>query len=319
MNILTHFPTTHFDLSYYHILPPTQGHNPTSETPCSPTTPTKNITKMTFQFLLLLLLPLIKPTTAIMPPGYPQENVEHTISSHYRELNPNFGKGTFDWDNPDDLASTTSDQQIYDAPPYGKSWGQARSYGGKTTQEPLYYDPEDPYDGAFNASLKHYTFSHGKWVPKPENQFQGAAYLPSGRSKHPDPLHPQFGFVPVNYVNPNWEPKPFHINGPPIDMRQPHTSLIPSQIPFPITLGGNHPLYSKKYYPGVQPGRTKLSYPTPIRGKYKFHAPAWFDGPNSWPHPDPERVPTIPFVPPPPPPKSGSEGGTRRRLRFRRR
>jgi len=25
------------------------------------------------------------------------------------------------------------------------------------------------------------------------------------------------------------------------------------------------------------------------------------------PHPDPERVPTIPFVPPPPPPPSGSE------------
>jgi hypothetical protein len=272
-------------------------------------------------FLCFLLLVHIQNTQSYLPSGYPQKYKEHTVSSHYKDLNPTFATHTFDWDDSEDRASATFDQQIYDSPPYGKSWGQARSYGGKTTREPLYYDPEDPYDGAFNASLKHYTFSRGKWIPKPENQFQGAAYLPSGRSKHPDPLHPQFGFVPVNYVNPNWEPKPFHINGPPIDMRDSKTSLIPTQIPFPMKEGENHPLYSKKYYPGIQPGRTKLSYPTPLRGKYKYHTPAWFDGPNSWPHPDFERVPTIPFVPPPPPPKSGSESGNafRRRLRFRRR
>ena len=275
--------------------------------------------------LLFLLLPL---THSYLPPGSPPEH-STTVSQHYINLNPTFGTHTMDWNDDQDSASASSNQHVYENPPYGKSWGVARSYGGsdRSAQEPLYYDPEDPYDGAFNASLKHYTFHRGKWLPKPDAPFLGAAYLPSGRSKHPDPMHPQFGFVPVNYVNPNWEPHPFYLNErgqskqrPIVDMRDAHTSMIPTQIPFPITLGGNHPLYSKKYYPGVQAGATKLSFPTPIRGKYKYHAPAWMDGPNSWPHPDPERVPTIPFVPPPPPVTEKKEKELfRRRRRLRRR
>jgi hypothetical protein len=278
-------------------------------------------------FVLLLLLTLTHTTSQFLSAARPESKHEHTISQHYKDLNPSFGHHTFDWDDSHGTASASSDQQVYEPPPYGKSWGAARSYGGKTTQEPLYYDPEDPFDGAFNKSLKHYTFYRGKWIPKPTgNPFQGAAYLPSGRSKHPDPLHPQFGFVPVNYVNPNWNPQPFRL-GTPIETQWPHhlgglsgSPMIPTQVPFPITLGGQHPVYAEKYYPGVQPGHTKLSYPTPLRGKYKYHAPAWFDGPNSWPHPDPERVPTIPVVPPPPPPaNSGSETVVLRRFLRRRR
>ena len=217
---------------------------------------------------------------------------EQTISKHYQELNPSFSKHTFDWDDEiGGTASTSGDQQVYEPPPYGKSWGPARSYGGKTTTEPLYYDPEDPFDGAFNASLKHYTFFKGKWIPKPTNPFQGAAYLPSGRSKHPDPMHPQFGFVPVNYVNPNWNPHPFRL-GTPIDVQKSNqlhdlsglsgSPMIPTQVPFPITEGAQqHPVYADKYYPGIQPGHTKLSYPTPLRSKYKYKSPSWFDSINT--------------------------------------
>ena len=278
------------------------------------------IVRWCFQSTLLLLH--LSTLTHSYLPLYSETKHEHTISSHYKDLNPSYGTHTYDWDDSNNPTSSTHDQQVYDPPPYGKAWGPARSYGGKTAPEPLYYDPEDPFDGAFNSSLKHYTLYRGKWIPKPTNPMQGAAYLPGGRGRHPDPLHPQFGFVPVNYVNPNWDPKPFRLGGPMEEVPYPHhlgglsgSANIPVQVPFPITLGGNHPLYADKYYPGVQPGRTKLSYPTPLRGKYKYHAPAWFDGASSWPHPDPERVPTIPFVPPPPPGGGGGEAKARRFLR----
>ena len=43
------------------------------------------------------------------------------------------------------------------------------------------------------------------------NPTRGAAYLPRPRHTY-DPLHPSFGYVPINYISPN--DRPFHLGAP---------------------------------------------------------------------------------------------------------
>ena len=205
---------------------------------------------------------------------------------------------------------------VYSSPPYGRGglgWGIVRP-PIRSAAQPLYYNPEDPTDGAFNASMQHFAFSDGKWVPRPSNPLQGAAYLPRERTHTPDPMHPAFGYVPVNYVAPDVDARVFQMSQPlGAQLHQPFSgsaftqgALVPTQIPFPISMGGNHPLYAQKYFPGVRPGFTPLAFPTPLHSRYKIAKPSWFDAPGSWPRPFVERVPTVPDAPPPPP---GGEAG----------
>merc|ERR1711871_663920 len=115
----------------------------------------------------------------------------------------------------------------------------------------------------------------------------------------PDPLHPAFGFVPVNYVAPDADTRLFHMSRPVGSQFRSTFSgdpllqheLVPIQIPFPISMGGNHPLYAQKYFPGVRPGYTPLSFPTPLHSRYKIAKPPWYDAPGSWLRPYVERVP----------------------------
>ena len=99
--------------------------------------------------------------------------------------------------------------------------------------EPLYYNPTDPSGGAFNSSLKHYRWFHGKWRPIQQNIGElSAAYLPRGmRSRSVDPFHPTFGFIPRNYPNANelQSNKPFHLGD---TMAHQITNPIPVQILF---------------------------------------------------------------------------------------
>lgn len=205
---------------------------------------------------------------------------------------------------------------VYSSPPYGRGglgWGNARP-PIRSAAQPLYYNSEDPMDGAFNASMQHYIFSDGKWLPRPSNLLMGAAYLPRERTRVPDPLHPAFGYVPVNYVAPDSDARVFHMSqpvgaqfsGPFRGGLSLQRDLVPTQLPFPISMGGNHPLYSQKYFPGVRPGFTPLSFPTPLNSRYKIAKPPWYDAPGFSLQSYVERVPTVPDTPPPAP---GGEAG----------
>jgi hypothetical protein len=141
-----------------------------------------------------------------------------------------------------DAAKTTD--QLYERMPYGRNWGQPHS---SYSAEPLYYDPTDPHGGHYRPRT-HTDVDEAVW--RAENPERGAAYLPRPRKQH-DPLHPAFGFVPVNYNNPN--DRPFHLGaavGP-----QVHIDMIPTQVPFPISVGlAGRTLYRPRYFPGVDEG-----------------------------------------------------------------
>ena len=201
---------------------------------------------------------------------------------------------------------------LYEAPPYGRNWGQPHlGYN----PEPLWYDPRDPAGGHYRPQT-HTDSDEAKW--RANNPTRGAAYLP--RPRHTlDPLHPAFGYVPVNYNHPN--DHPFHLGaavGP-----QVHTDMIPTQVPFPVSVGlAGRTLYRARYYPGVAEGvapGTRLNFgvigrggivqhmspatfPTP-QHRYKVTPVDWFnDQVQGWPQKNKDTYVSIPFKPPPPPP-----------------
>ena len=177
----------------------------------------------------------------------------------------------------------------------------------------MYYNPTDPDGGAFNSSLKHYRWFHGKWRPIEENVGE-PAYLPRGmRSRSIDPFHPMFGFIPHNYPHANelQSNKPFHLGD---SMAHQLSNPIPVQVPFPIVnhnigFSGHdsvytqtpHSVYAKKYFPGVTPPSNKFGFPSPIVDGNKASRPYWNDAPNSWPFPTYDASPEIRKMPIPPP------------------
>ena len=117
---------------------------------------------------------------------------------------------------------------LYKAPPYGRNFGHPHNI---YPSEPLYYDPRDPNGGHYDPALKVRTYAE-------RNQFDGAAYLPRGQKMrhHYDPMHPQFGYVPVNYIHANFHP--FHFNQPfgaVAATAYHYHSMIPTTLPFPIS------------------------------------------------------------------------------------
>ena len=232
------------------------------------------------------------------------------LSKHYLDLNPNALDSGYTNYKENNIGISSD---AYNRPPYGKSWGEKKSPGLQL--EPLYYNPTDPDGGAFNSSLKHYRWFHGKWRPIEENVGeQSAAYLPRGmRSRSIDPFHPMFGFIPHNYPHANelQSNKPFHLGD---SMAHQLSNPIPVQVPFPIVnhnigFSGHdsvytqtpHSVYAKKYFPGVTPPSNKFGFPSPIVDGNKASRPYWNDAPNSWPFPTYDASPEIRKMPIPPP------------------
>ena len=280
----------------------------------------------------------IMPVTTVIPPKtkyerptekYPSPTPEHVknltpkdsvrthnllsagyVSKHYLDLNPNaLDSGYTNY--KENNIGIPSDP--YNRPPYGRNWGEKKSPGLQI--EPLYYNPTDPSGGAFNSSLKHYRWFHGKWRPIQQNIGElSAAYLPRGmRSRSVDPFHPTFGFIPRNYPNANelQSNKPFHLGD---TMAHQLTNPIPVQIPFPIVnhnmgfeghsdvySGTSHSVYAPKYFPGVKPPSSKFGFPSPLVDNNKASRPYWNDAPNSWPFPTYDNSPEIRKMPIPPP------------------
>ena len=243
------------------------------------------------------------------------------MSQHYLDLNPGALDKGYNWDQ------ATKDMGIgqsntYEHTPSGKNWGPKRT-GAGLAMEPLYYNPEDPNGGAFNPKLRHYKWKYGKWRPvepagKDTLGLDTAAYLPRG--PHPGQMTrhdldtPSFGFIPNNIPNANeLSDRPFHL-GEAFDNYVGKRPLIPNQIPFPMQKASsqfasgslyNHissPVYAKRYFPGVQPGKDKFAAPMPLVDNNKASRPYWYDAPNSWPYPSTDPSPEVRKLPIPSPP-----------------
>jgi hypothetical protein len=253
------------------------------------------------------------------------------VSQHYLDLNPGASDQGYDWDNATNEMG--GDQFSYQHTPYGGKNSGPKRDGVGLHVEPLYYNPDDPQGGAFNTSARHYKWSYGKWRPVVQGGNLGldtVAHLPRGTNQIPDGNHPKFGFIPANSPNANdLSDRPFHLG----DSFRTHLtkSLIPTQVPFPISNSGNgqygrvptgrgvyahvaHPVYAKTYYPGVQPGNSKFNAPTPLIENNRASRPSWNDAPNSWPNPAQHPSPEIRTVPIPAPPLTAQAAGATPRL-----
>lgn len=227
--------------------------------------------------------------------------IEYPISSRQASINPlHFSELT---------ESPGTDLGIYANNPRktpGNIWATPGSTKKIPHAEPLYYDPEGIQGGIFNVSAKHFSFHGGRWIPNLKDPRNGAAYLPRGRPLH-DLNHPAFGFMPVNYARPFDRPKPIHFSDPFrfLSSYEGKNSPIPFQIPFPLSEGGNHPIYAEKYFPGVRAGMTRFAYATPLATPAKFIHPSQFDNFDQRPLASggmlPFSVPIVPIVPPLPP------------------
>jgi hypothetical protein len=214
-------------------------------------------------------------------------------------------------------------------PPYGR-FGSYRP-SRPDDNEPLYFDPRDPYGARPNTLTFNFT--------DPE---RNAAYLPRpGLERPPNALAPAFGYVPVNYVPP--DAHPFHFAGR-FNVPERSSGLVPhatdlitgggidgfdDQIPFTVPFpsasrGFQHPLYAAWYEPGVRHGRTRFEFPHPSHNSgrpdmnpyprtrdYKAARPKWFDRPQAWPQTSQGSQDFwVGRQRPPPPPgvEAGSEG-----------